>query len=83
MDQISRALPELLWIDRLDQNGNDVTLSGRAFNSSAIENFIRNLDESPVFEEPRLNGMVQRNDVYQFTLVLTKLLTSEEEEEAI
>lgn len=82
MDQISRAMPELLWIDRLDQKNNDVTVTGRAFNPSAIENFIKNLDESPVFEEPTLNGMSQRQDVYEFTLVLTKITTALEEEES-
>ncbi len=78
MDQIARALPELLWLDRLDQSGNQITLSGRAFNSGAIEAFIKSLDESPAFDEPKLNDITQRNDVYIFTLVLTKVTATED-----
>ena len=81
MDHISQALPELLWIDRLDQQGDKISLSGRAFNQSAIEHFIQSLDESPIFAEPVLNDITQRNEVKVFSLVLTKVSPRSTEEE--
>lgn len=73
MDHISQAMPELLWLDRLDQQGSKISLNGRAFNQSAIEHFIQSLDESPIFAEPVLNDITQRNEVKVFSLVLTKV----------
>src|SRR5262249_29666575 len=52
MDQVSRALPELLWLDRMDVVGNNITLNGEAFNTNAVANFIENLDKVQEFSEP-------------------------------
>ena len=68
MDQISRALPELLWLDRMRLRGHVVTLSGHAFNTSAVANFIDNLDAVPEFAEPVLKDTRQQRGVYSFTI---------------
>lgn len=68
MDQISRALPELLWLDRMTLRGNTVTLTGQAFNTNAVANFIDNLDAVPEFQEPVLKDTQQRRGVYSFTI---------------
>lgn len=68
MDAVSRALPELLWLDQMRLNGNQVSLSGRAFNSNAVENFIGNLDKVPEFREPILRDMQQRGPTYNFSI---------------
>jgi type IV pilus assembly protein PilN len=68
MDQISRALPELLWLDRMRLRGHAVTLSGHAFNTSAVANFIDNLDSVPEFAEPVLKDTRQQRGVYSFTI---------------
>ena len=52
MDAISRALPELLWIDSLRLAGTSVTLRGRAFNTDAVARFIGALNDVPEFKEP-------------------------------
>ena len=57
MDQISRALPELLWLDRMTMIGTRITLAGQAFNSNAVANFMDNLDKVPEFQEPILSDM--------------------------
>jgi len=69
MDEISRALPELLWLDRMQVGPNNITLSGLAFNSNAVANFMENLDRVPEFEEPVLRDLAERGPVYAFTVV--------------
>lgn len=69
MDEISRSLPELLWIDRMNVGPNSITLTGRAFNSNAVANFIENLDRVPEFEEPVLRDLAQSNNIYSYTVV--------------
>ena len=72
MDAISRSLPDLLWLDRMDMRGERVTLTGRAFNWNAIATFIQNLDDSPTFGEPNLRDINQSRDVFNFGIELTK-----------
>jgi Tfp pilus assembly protein PilN len=69
MDQVSRALPELLWLDRMTMTGNRITLVGRAFNSNAVANFMDNLDKVAEFQEPILQDMTEQGPVYKFTIV--------------
>jgi type IV pilus assembly protein PilN len=71
MDQISRALPELLWLDQMALAGNGVSLSGQAFNTNAVAAFIDNLDRVPDFEEPILRDTRQAGAVYTFHITFT------------
>jgi type IV pilus assembly protein PilN len=67
MDYISRALPELLWLDRMKMNASNIELEGRAFNPNAVANFMDNLDKVPEFREPVLRETsAQGNGVYKF-----------------
>lgn len=67
MDQISRALPELLWLDRMEMRGGVINLTGRAFNSNAVASFLDNLDRVPEFQEPTLRDLQEgREGVYGF-----------------
>lgn len=69
MDYVSRALPELLWLDRMRVAGDSIQIQGRAFNTNAVANFIENLDKVPEFEEPTLEGTSQEGaGVYRFTI---------------
>jgi type IV pilus assembly protein PilN len=79
MDQISRALPELLWLDQMDVAGSQVTVSGRAFNTNAVANFIENLDRVPEFQEPILRDTKRdaSGQVYAFVIVFTFQLAPE------
>ncbi|MEO7794893.1 MAG: PilN domain-containing protein [Thermoanaerobaculia bacterium] len=60
MDQVSRALPELLWLSNLDVTPTTINLRGSAFNMSAVANFIDNLDKVEEFAEPILNDATQK-----------------------
>lgn len=67
MDYISRALPELLWLDRMKMNASNIEIEGRAFNPNAVANFMDNLDKVPEFREPVLRDTTsQGNGVYKF-----------------
>jgi type IV pilus assembly protein PilN len=68
MDQISAALPELLWLDTLTLKSNNVTLRGRAFNTNQVASFIENLGKVPEFQEPRLRDTSKQGSVYQFVV---------------
>jgi type IV pilus assembly protein PilN len=67
MDYVSRALPELLWLDTLSMKADSISVDGRAFNTNAVANFIDNLDKVPEFDEPSLKGTdLQAGGIYKF-----------------
>ncbi|HEY2293342.1 MAG TPA: PilN domain-containing protein [Thermoanaerobaculia bacterium] len=69
MDYISRALPELLWLDTLSMKSDSITVEGRAFNMNAVANFIDNLDKVPEFDEPTLKSTdLQQGGIYKFRI---------------
>ncbi len=69
MDDISRALPELLWLDTMRMGASTIELDGRAFNTNAVANFIENLDKMPEFEEPTLKDtQEQTGGIYKFQI---------------
>ena len=59
MDQISRDLPDLVWLDRMEINAGQISLSGRGLNPNAIALFVENVKNDPYFEEPQLGTMAQ------------------------
>jgi type IV pilus assembly protein PilN len=68
MDHVSRALPELLWLTRMEVSPTTITLTGEAFNTNAVANFIENLDRVPEFQEPILRDTSQRGQIYTFVI---------------
>ena len=69
MDEVSKALPDLLWLSDLSIKGTEVTVRGSAFNTNAVAQFIENLVNVPWFDEPE-SGPIARNrgTLYQFQL---------------
>jgi len=76
MDQVSRALPELLWLSNMDVTPTTINFRGSAFNMSAVANLIDNLDKVDEFAEPILNDATQkvsrgsRSEIYEFKINL-------------
>ncbi|HEX6083453.1 MAG TPA: PilN domain-containing protein [Thermoanaerobaculia bacterium] len=71
MDQISRDLPDLVWLDRLEIVGGRISLTGRGLNPNAIALFVLNIKNDPYFEEPQLGTMAQVSTapvVYSFDM---------------
>lgn len=52
LDQISRALPEAMWLTDLRQAGNDITLDGRCTSLNSLSDFVSALEASNLFERP-------------------------------
>jgi len=57
MDQISKDLPDLVWLDKLSMSGGLISIEGRGLNPNAIANFVENIKSDPFFEEPDLSSM--------------------------
>ena len=68
MDYVSKALPELLWMDRMTMNATTIVLEGRAFNTNAVAALIENLDQVPEFEEPTLRDATEQGGIYRFVI---------------
>ncbi len=46
LDEISRALPDFVWLTRIDQTGASLKISGEASNNNSIADFLNNLQRS-------------------------------------
>jgi len=68
MDYVSKALPELLWLDRMTMNSTTIVMEGRAFNTNAVAALIENLDRVPEFEEPTLRDATAQGGIYRFVI---------------
>jgi type IV pilus assembly protein PilN len=49
LDQISRALPPMLWLTALKQTGNEVVIDGRCTSQTGVSDFVANLEASGYF----------------------------------
>lgn len=52
MDEISKALPDLVWLIDLNVSGQQVNLKGRTLSPNAVAAYLENLKKSPFFAEP-------------------------------
>jgi type IV pilus assembly protein PilN len=52
LDEISRALPESMWLIDLRQAGNEVTVEGRCTSLNSLSDFVSALESSNLFERP-------------------------------
>jgi Tfp pilus assembly protein PilN len=54
LDQISRNLPDFLWLESMTANKSKINISGKATTYAAVSNFYSNLNESGYFTEVEL-----------------------------
>jgi type IV pilus assembly protein PilN len=59
MDQISRDLPDLVWLDNMTIDAGRVSIAGRGLNPNAIALFIENIKNDAFFEEPTVGAVTQ------------------------
>ncbi|RPJ78238.1 MAG: hypothetical protein EHM13_14910 [Acidobacteria bacterium] len=52
IDEISRSLPDLLWLTQIKQSGQDLTISGRCTAMTALSDFVGNLELGGYFNKP-------------------------------
>jgi len=71
MDRISQDLPDLVWLDHMQISGGLIQITGRGLNPNAIANFVENIKNDPLFEEPDLSSMTEVSQlplVYNFNM---------------
>jgi type IV pilus assembly protein PilN len=63
LDQVSKQLPERLWLSSMSQVGADVTLQGSTTTLTALSDLFGNLEGSGVFKRPVeiVNTQVEKN----------------------
>ncbi|MEW5981604.1 MAG: PilN domain-containing protein [Acidobacteriota bacterium] len=52
LDELSRALPEMLWLVQLEQKGTELTIDGQCTTYTALSDFVDNLGGSGWFTRP-------------------------------
>jgi type IV pilus assembly protein PilN len=52
LDQISRSLPDMMWLTEVKQTGSDVLIDGRCTSLTALSDFVSGLENSNYFERP-------------------------------
>jgi type IV pilus assembly protein PilN len=52
IDEVSKAVPDRLWLVSLLQRANDFTIEGRTTTLTGLSDFIGNLEASPWFKKP-------------------------------
>jgi Tfp pilus assembly protein PilN len=57
MDEISNALPDLVWLNELTVSGSQVNLKGRTLSPNAVAAYLENLKKSPFFAEPLFRNL--------------------------
>ena len=64
LDEISRNLPDFLWLVSMAEANNQLTFSGKAMTPNAYANFYNNLDASPYFQDVgKISYTASRDDV--------------------
>jgi type IV pilus assembly protein PilN len=76
-DEIINTLPDGVYLTAIKQTGNDVTLDGVAESNGRISTYMKNLDASPWFKDPKLveirTSDKERLRTSQFELKVTNL----------
>jgi type IV pilus assembly protein PilN len=75
MDEISRALPDLVWLTGVDVAGNAITMRGKTLSPNAVATYLENLKKSPFFAEPVFRNLGQdaagSGSIYSWEMNLT------------
>ena len=73
MDEISKALPDLVWLTALDVANNQITMKGKTLSPNAVATYLENLKKSPFFAEPVFKSLGQDGgaQTYSWEMTLT------------
>lgn len=52
VDEISKAIPDRLWLTEISQKGDDITIVGMTTSLTGVSDFVANLETSPWFKRP-------------------------------
>ncbi len=59
LDELSKTLPDKLWILSYKESGGGITLSGVGLNEETVAQFLRNLEASPYYQNVQLQIVEQ------------------------
>lgn len=71
LDQVSRNLPDFLWLDSMNANQNSISIVGKATTYNAVSNFYRNLTDSGYFTNVNLGRTFEVAEGVSFSLTAT------------
>ncbi|HEY7789325.1 MAG TPA: PilN domain-containing protein [Vicinamibacterales bacterium] len=52
LDEVSRSLPDMLWLTEMKQTGDIVTIEGRCVSLTGLSDLVSHLESSPYFKKP-------------------------------
>ena len=68
LDQVSRNLPDFLWLNKMSADNNQVSIAGKATTYNAVSNFYRNLSNSGYFAAVTLGRTFEVPEGVAFSL---------------
>jgi Tfp pilus assembly protein PilN len=68
LDQVSRNLPDFLWLDAMSAADNKISISGKATTYTAVSNFYSNLQDSGYFNDISLGRTFEVPEGVAFSL---------------
>ena len=74
LDEVSKAIPDRLWLVSMGQRGAEFTIEGRATSLTSLSDFVSNLENSPWFKRPveiidsAVDQNAQTGDLVRFTI---------------
>jgi Tfp pilus assembly protein PilN len=74
MDEISKALPDLVCLSDLSVSGDQVSLKGRTLSPNAVATYLENMKKSPFFAEPVFRNLGREQGaqgIYTWEMSLT------------
>ena len=71
LDQVSRNLPDFLWLESMTANQNRISISGKATTYPAVSNFYTNLTDSGFFTNVELGRTFEVKAGVSFSLTCT------------
>ena len=78
MDEISKNIPDWVWLTELNCKGVEIEIKGRALSNNLIADYIDNLEKSPYFHNVELisstQGHTQTDRFMEFSLTLNYTL---------
>ena len=77
LDQVSKQLPDFLWLESMDANNNQINIKGKATSYNAVSRFYSNLTDSGLFDEIALGRTYEVNEGVAFSLTCSYVIPAD------
>jgi type IV pilus assembly protein PilN len=74
LDEISKAVPERLWLTEMTEKGDDIVLAGMTTSLTGLSDFVANLEGSTWFKKPvdivdsQVTTDPKNGDIFKFSI---------------